>query len=63
MSLPAEQRSLRAAAKLLGLSHAHLSRYERGERRIAPLRAARIEKITGIPREVLRPDVFGEVSE
>jgi DNA-binding transcriptional regulator YdaS (Cro superfamily) len=58
-SLPEGRRSYVAAAKLLGVSAPQLYRYETGQRAIAPRRAREIEKITGIPRAVLRPDIFG----
>ena len=37
---------------------AELSRWETGARKVPATRAARIAEITGIPRHVLRPDVF-----
>jgi len=57
LSLPTP--TLEVAAAMLGISAAQLSRYETGQRGIPATRAADIEKITGIPRVVLRPDVFG----
>lgn len=57
--LPADYRSVRAAAKLLGVSASELCRYENGHRRVAAERAIEFERITGISRHVLRPDVFG----
>ena len=60
MSLP--KPTLAEAAKLLGVSEAQMSRYEAGRRRIAPERAIEFERVTGIPRAVLRPDVFGPVN-
>jgi transcriptional regulator with XRE-family HTH domain len=47
------------AARLLGVTAAQISRYEAGKRQIAPERVVKFEKITGISRHVLRPDVFG----
>lgn len=51
------------AARLLGVTAAQISRYEAGKRQIAPERVVEFEKITGIPRAVLRPDVFGPARE
>lgn len=56
MSLPTP--TLAAAARLLGISESQMSRYEAGLRQVAPERVVEFEKITGIPRAVLRPDVF-----
>jgi DNA-binding transcriptional regulator YdaS (Cro superfamily) len=61
--LAPEFQSLEAAAKLLGVSKAQLSRYENGRRQVAPERVGHFEAITNIPREVLRPDVFGPVKK
>jgi DNA-binding transcriptional regulator YdaS (Cro superfamily) len=63
MNLAPEFRSLEAAARLLGVSKAQLSRYENGLRKVAPERVGHFEAITKIPREVLRPDVFGPVKK
>jgi DNA-binding transcriptional regulator YdaS (Cro superfamily) len=60
LSLP--NPTLEEAAKLLGISPQQMWRYENGERQVSPTRAAEIEAITGIPRAVLRPDVFGPYS-
>ena len=60
MSLPKPMRSLWAAGKLLGVSGVQMHRYENGLRRVPPEKAAAYERITGIPREVLRPDIFGQ---
>ena len=57
LSLPDNQ-TLEAAGKLLGISAVQMHRYETGERRVPPTRVVEIETITGIPRTVLRPDVF-----
>jgi DNA-binding transcriptional regulator YdaS (Cro superfamily) len=51
--------TLEAAAAMLGISGAQMSRYEHGLRQIPARRAAEFETITGIPRAVLRPDIFG----
>jgi DNA-binding transcriptional regulator YdaS (Cro superfamily) len=56
---PEGHRSQEAVARILGVSHAQVSRYERGLRQVPADRAVAFEKITGISRHVLRPDVFG----
>ncbi|MCA1404648.1 helix-turn-helix domain-containing protein [Ensifer sp. IC3342] len=62
-SLPEGQRSLQAVAELLGVTEPQVSRYENGKRRIPPEKLERYEKITGIPRYVLRPDIFLPASD
>ena len=47
-----------ALSKALGLSRGAVSQWQ-----VVPLnRVKDVERITGIPREELRPDFFGEVS-
>ena len=58
-SLPETHQTLEAAGRILGISAVQMYRYETGQRKVPPTRAAEIEKITGISRFVLRPDVFG----
>jgi DNA-binding transcriptional regulator YdaS (Cro superfamily) len=48
-----------ALAKKLGVSLAIVAMWEKGQRRIPPLRAVKIEKKTGLKRAVLCPEVFG----
>ena len=60
--LPEEQRTLEAAGKLLGVSGVQMHRFETGQRRIPATRVIAFEEITGISRDVLRPDVFGPAS-
>jgi DNA-binding transcriptional regulator YdaS (Cro superfamily) len=43
-----------ALAKAIGLTHQALSTW----RRVPPLRVLAVEKVTGISREVLRPDIY-----
>lgn len=45
-------------AALFGISKGDLSRWESGKRAIPILKCSAVSKATGIPREVLRPDVF-----
>ena len=45
----------RALARELGIDHAAISRWERAP----PVRVLEIERITGISRYRLRPDVYG----
>jgi LmbE family N-acetylglucosaminyl deacetylase len=54
-----EHRTLEAAGKLLGISAVQMLRLETGERKVPATRVLEVEAITGIPREILRPDVFG----
>ncbi len=51
--------TLESAAKMLGTSPGYLHDLEAGRRVPSPLRAVVIERLTGISRHVLRPDVFG----
>lgn len=46
------------AAALLGVSRTQLFRLESGARLASPSCSKRIERITGIPRSVIRPDIF-----
>lgn len=43
---------------MLGVSAAEVSRWESGRRQVPAERVIEFEKITGIPRHKLRPDVF-----
>jgi len=45
-------------ADKLGVSAVQVSRYESGLKRIPAEKAVVIEKLFGIPRERLRPDIF-----
>jgi DNA-binding transcriptional regulator YdaS (Cro superfamily) len=60
-NLPGED-TYAEAARLLGVSKKHVYRYEDGTRRVAPERVLEFEKITGISRHILRPDVYGPLS-
>jgi DNA-binding transcriptional regulator YdaS (Cro superfamily) len=57
-SLPENQQTLAAAGRLLGVSEVQMYRYETGQRRVPAERVMKFEAITGVPRHVLRPDVF-----
>jgi len=45
----------RALARELGIDHAAVSRWDR----VPPLRVLEVERITGVSRYRLRPDVYG----
>jgi transcriptional regulator with XRE-family HTH domain len=57
-----EQKGRTAAevAFCLGVTPAMWSRWETGNRRIPAERVPQIENKLGIPRHILRPDIFGE---
>lgn len=50
--------SQEALAAKVGVRRAAVCRWETGRVRIPADRAIELEKTTGIPREVLRPDLF-----
>jgi DNA-binding transcriptional regulator YdaS (Cro superfamily) len=54
-----DHHTLKAAGSLLGVSAVQMHRYEKGEQKVPATKVREIEAITGIPREILRPDVFG----
>ena len=62
LSLPSSQGTLVAAGRLLGISKVELWRWEVGKRRIPPEKVPMVEAITGIPRELLRPDVYRAIT-
>jgi transcriptional regulator with XRE-family HTH domain len=51
--------TLAKAGELLGVSESQMSRYENGWRRVPPEKVLHYEAITDIPREELRPDLYG----
>lgn len=57
-SLPGN--SMAEAARLLGVSAVQVFRYEKGSRKISPHKCVEVERITGISRHELRPDIFGK---
>ena len=54
--------SVREAAKKVGCRPQTLYKHVSGERTVSPEMAIRYEQKLGIPREVLRPDLWGEES-
>ena len=50
------------AGRLLGVSAAQVCRYESGKKRIPPEKVPAVSAITGIPPELLRPDVYRAMS-
>ena len=59
-----EQHKLSCAdfGKMVGVTRVTVFRWEDGTRRIDLSLVPKIAQITGIPREKLRPDVFGDAS-
>lgn len=57
-NLPEKERSFATAGRILGVDAATVYRYEKGLRRITAEKAIRFEAVTGIPRNVFRPDIF-----
>lgn len=51
--------TLDAAAALFGVDRTTILRWERGAPPVPARRLHEIEKVTGIRREKLRPDIFG----
>ena len=49
-----------ALALALGVTQPYISMCMSGKREISPVLAKAAEKITGIPREEIRPDIFGK---
>jgi DNA-binding transcriptional regulator YdaS (Cro superfamily) len=47
-----------ALAKVLGTSYATITQIANGFRQVSPKRALQIEKVSGIKKEVLRPDIW-----
>lgn len=50
--------SLSQFAERVGVSRSYACQWETGARRVPAERAVEIERLTGIPREQLRPDLF-----
>lgn len=51
--------SMRALARALGISHVSVRRWVK----VPPLRVLEIERLTGISRYKLRPDIFGKAPD
>ncbi|MGB3026900.1 helix-turn-helix domain-containing protein [Paradevosia shaoguanensis] len=51
--------SLDEAGHLVGVSGVQWHRYETGTRKVSPNRVLQIERLTGVPRYLLRPDIYG----
>ncbi len=52
--------SCAALGELLGVTRVTVFRWEDGTRRIGLSVLSRVAEVTGIPREKLRPDIFGD---
>lgn len=57
-----EARNLSCAelGRMVGVTRATVLRWEDGTRRIGVTLLPRVAQVTGIPREKLRPDIFGD---
>lgn len=55
-----EQHTQVVLAKRLGITQGAISQWLK--RGVPPERCKAVEKITGIPREKLRPDIYGRVN-
>lgn len=47
-------------AVALGVTQAAVCQWLSGEKKASPKIAVQMEKLTGIPREQIRPDIFGK---
>lgn len=56
----ARQQSRAEFAEVLGVKRAMLDHVERGIRKFSAERAVEIERATGVPRSVLRPDLWAD---
>lgn len=54
--------TLEALAEKIGVHKTTLMRWESGEVPVPPDRFVVIESVTGVPRQQLRPDIFGEAA-
>lgn len=54
--------SQKALADLVGVTRAAVSLWKLNGNRVPIERVASVSKATGIPREKLRPDIFGEAA-
>jgi DNA-binding transcriptional regulator YdaS (Cro superfamily) len=46
-------------ADALGVNQAAVCQWDSGKKKISPKNAKKIEQLFGIPREQLRPDIYG----
>lgn len=53
--------SCAALGELLGVTRVTVFRWEEGSRKIGVTLVNKVSSLTGIPREKLRPDIFGAV--
>jgi DNA-binding transcriptional regulator YdaS (Cro superfamily) len=58
-----EKKAAEAVASELGVTPAMWSRWENGHRQIPAERVLEVERVTGISRHDLRPDVFGPAED
>lgn len=54
--------TLDAAAEMFGVDRTTIIRWEKGEPPVPVKRLEEIEKLTGISRHELRPDIFGSAA-
>lgn len=59
----AQEKTVAQAAEAAGVTPAMWSRWENNRRDVPPKRVHILATLTGIPREKLRPDVFGEAAQ
>lgn len=52
-----------ALAELLGVRQSHVSNWKNRNRRVPAERVLEIERVTGVSRQRLRPDLYPPVSE
>lgn len=52
--------TLAELGRLVGVSRGTVFRWEDGSRSVSIKRLGKVAEVTGIPREKLRPDIFGD---
>lgn len=60
MNTQSKSKTQAEAAHEIGISEGHLNAVLCGRLRASALTARRIEEVLGVPKETLRPDVFGK---